>query len=105
LIGGSGNDDLAAGNGADTLTGGSGSNEFVFYQPVINGSAPHDTITDFNASDVAYLVGYSSNEASQDLVSAVSSGGNTTLTLSDNTQITFLDVSSASALRGHVVSF
>ena len=36
--------------------------------------------------------------------SAVVAGGNTTITLTDNTQITFLGVSSAGALSGHIMS-
>jgi hypothetical protein len=38
------------------------------------------------------------------LNNAVSSASNTTLTLSDNTQITFLGVASASVLLGQVFS-
>lgn len=71
---------------------------------MIAGSAPHDVITDFNANDVLYLAGYGSGEAANVLATGVSSGGSTTITLSDNTQITFLDISSVNALA-HVVSF
>ena len=105
LIGGSGNDSLFAGTGSDTFTGGSGSNEFVFYQSVINGASPHDVITDFSSNDVVYLAGYGVGAASNALSAASSSNGATTLTLSDNTQITFLDVASASTLLNHVISF
>jgi hypothetical protein len=61
-------------------------------------------ITDFNANDTVYLAGYGSSEAANALSHATSSGGSTTLTLSDNTQITFQNVASASALTGHLVS-
>ena len=105
LTGGSGNDSLFAGNGSDTFTGGGGSNEFVFYQAVINGAAPHDVITDFNSNDVVYLGGYGAAAAANALSTASSSNGSTTLTLSDNTQITFLDIASATNLVNHVVSF
>ena len=105
LVGGSGNDSLFAGTGADTLSGAGGNNEFVFYKSVIAGGAPHDIITDFNANDTVYLAGYGSGEAARDLNSTASSGGSTTITLSDNTQITFTNVSSATMLNGHIVSF
>jgi hypothetical protein len=77
----------------------------VFYSTVTNCTASHDVITDFDANDVVYLAGYGSGEASNDLNMAVSSGGNTTVALSDNTQITFLGVASANTLSGQVVSF
>ena len=101
IVGGSGNDSLIAGGGSDTLTGGSGNNLFVFLDGHSGGAV---TITDFSTSDLVSFLGYGSSAASAALNGAVSSGGNTTLTLSDNTQITFLGVSSASVLQGHVFS-
>ena len=83
----------------------SGSNEFVFYQSVINGVAPHDVITDFTGNDVVYLAGYGGGAASTALLQATASNGSTTLTLSDHTQITFLNVASVDSLYGKVVSF
>jgi hypothetical protein len=105
LVAGSGNDSLFAGTGADTLTGGAGSDEFVFYRSVIAGHAPTDVITDFTGGDVVYLAGYGSGAASAALSGAVSSGGSTTIALSDSTRITFLNVAGAGALQGHIVSF
>ena len=104
LIGGAGADSLFAGTGADTFTGGGGGNEFVFYKSVVAGSAPRDMITDFNASDSVILSGYGVPAAATALNSATSAAGATTITLSDSTRITFLDVSSAAALQGHVFS-
>jgi Ca2+-binding RTX toxin-like protein len=104
LIGGSGNDSIFAGTGADTMAGGAGTNEFVWYQSVVNGSTPSDVITDFNANDSVILAGYGSGAAAAALTGATSANGSTTLTLSDNTQITFIGIDSASGLTGHVFS-
>ena len=104
LVAGSGNDSLYAGTGADTMTGGTGSDQFVFYRAVISGSAPSDVITDMGSDDVVYLAGYSADEAARVLATAALSGGGTTVTLSDNTRVTFMDVTSAN-LAGHIVSF
>jgi Ca2+-binding RTX toxin-like protein len=101
LIGGSGNDRLVAGPGADTLTGGGGSNGFILINGLDGGSV---VVTDFNSSDSADLLGYGVGAANAALQSAQSAGGNTTITLSDNTQITFLGVSTAGALQGHLFS-
>ena len=101
LVGGSGNDTLIAGPGTDTLTGGAGNNRFVFLDGRGGGTAQ---VTDFTTQDTVELLGYGTAAAATALNNAVSSGGNTTLTLSDNTQITFLGVSSASVLQGHVFS-
>ena len=99
------NDTFVAGAGAVTFTGGSGSDSFLFYQDLTApGGGAHDAIAGFTANDIVHLSGYGGNEAATALTAAVSTGGNTTITLSDNTQITFLDVSSASALSGHIVS-
>lgn len=105
LIGGAGNDSLYAGTSADTFTGGGGQNQFVFYKNVIAGSAPADVITDFNASDTVYLAGYGGGAAASAVASATSSGGSSTITLSDNTSITFLGVSGLSSLASRIVSF
>jgi hypothetical protein len=101
MVGGSGNDTLIAGPGANTLTGGAGSNEFIFISGRDGG---HATITDLSASDQVFLQNYGAGAALQAERTAVSAGGNTTLTLSDNTQITFLGITSVSALIGRIVS-
>jgi hypothetical protein len=61
-------------------------------------------ITDFTGNDMVYLAGYGAGAASAALNGAQQGGGAVTLTLSDNAQITFLDISSVSALAGHIVS-
>jgi Ca2+-binding RTX toxin-like protein len=100
LIGGTGNDTLNAGVGATTMTGGGGVNLFQFGH-VGGGSV---TVTDFNGNDTVLLSGYDTGAANTALANAVSSNGSTTITLSDNTKITFLNVSGATSLTGHVIS-
>ena len=89
---------MQAGAGADTL-GGGGSDLFAFVHGHAGGA---DAITGFTTQDTVGLFNYGSGAASAALQGAVSSGGNTTLTLADNTTITFIGVSSVSALQGHV---
>jgi Ca2+-binding RTX toxin-like protein len=104
MIGGVGSDTLAAGAGMDTLTGNGGNNLFLFNKAVIAGNAPTDIVTDFTSSNNSVLLaGYGAGAADAALTSATSSGGNTTLTLSDNTKITFLNASVAN-LTGHISS-
>ncbi len=110
IIGGSvANDTFVAGTGSDSYIGGSGANTFLFNKAVINATSPNDSITGFLNSTVtggnqAIFQGYGTAEASTALKGAVSGGGDTTLTLSDNTKITFVGVGSASQLAGHVSS-
>ncbi|MGA7799863.1 MAG: calcium-binding protein [Gammaproteobacteria bacterium] len=89
LIGGSGNDVLWAGVGGDTMTGGAGSNAFNF---VDHHAGSNYVITDFTSNDVVNLIGYGANAATNALDSATTSGGSSVISLSDSTQITFLDV-------------
>ncbi|MBV9251146.1 MAG: calcium-binding protein [Acetobacteraceae bacterium] len=101
LVGGAGKDTLMAGSGADTLTGGGGNDLFVFFRNMTGGNT--DTITDFTQNDSLLLSGYGTT-VTQTLSTAVHSGGNTTVTLSDNTRITFVGVSDLNALAGHISS-
>jgi Ca2+-binding RTX toxin-like protein len=103
LVGGSGADTLVSGAGSTTLTGGAGANVFRFLASV-DGSTTQATVTDFNASDTVQLIGYGSVAAANALAGATTIGNSTTITLSDNTKITFLGVSAASALTGHITS-
>ncbi len=103
LVGGSGNDVMVAGTGADTFNTGAGSNEFVFISSVLGGSAQRDVITNFlGGSNSVVLSGGLSTVGSSS--GGIGPASFTTLTLSDNTQITFLGVSSASQLAGHIFS-
>jgi RTX calcium-binding nonapeptide repeat (4 copies) len=98
IVGGSGNDTLVAGSGADTLVGNGASDLFVFFQA--NGAAaPQDYVGGYQSNDLVLLAGYGAAAASIAEAGATSSGGNTTITLADNTRITFLGVGSASSLQ------
>ena len=82
VFGGAGNDTLYAGTGNATLVSGGGTDTFGF----INGfGGGNDSISGFTAADTLKLTGYSAAAA---LASATVSGGNTLITLSDNTRIT-----------------
>jgi hypothetical protein len=102
LFGGSGNDSLFAGAGTETLVGGAGNDQFAFFEAATSGQT--NFIMDFSASDAVFLIGYGADQATTALANAQSLGGSTTLTLSDNTQITFVGVDSASGLDGHVIA-
>ncbi|MCW4589868.1 hypothetical protein NO263_04655 [Gluconacetobacter entanii] len=92
-VGGSGNNTLIGGSGNNTLSGANGINDFIF----INGHAGgQDIIKDFGKSsaNVVELSGYNMTQASlQDmLANATVTGGNTTISLSDHTRVTFVGV-------------
>ncbi len=96
MVGGAGNDALIAGSGSDTMTGGAGENAFVF----INGAAGgNDFITDYSANDTVELFGYGGAAGSAALTAATEAGGATTVSLSDNTKITFENVSTPSSIK------
>jgi Ca2+-binding RTX toxin-like protein len=102
MVGGSGADTLLAGAGADTMAGGAGSNIFAFFQGATSGH--HDFITDFNANDSVYIIGYDSTQSASSLEKNATVGpGGVTLTLSDSTQITFSNLSSTNPLDGHIL--
>ena len=48
------------------------------------------------------LIGYSFGEATAAIAGAQTTGGSTTITLSDNTKITFTGVTDPAALTGHI---
>ncbi|MCX2560549.1 calcium-binding protein [Acetobacter farinalis] len=100
FIGGSASDTLVAGVGDATLTGGSGAaNVFGFRDGVAGADY---TVTDFGsaAGNSVLLVDYdyTASQFQQDVLDkATHDGNNTTITLSDNSKITFVDVSSLTA--------
>jgi len=104
MIGGSGNDTLVAGAASSTMTGGAGNNDFVFFRDHTAAAGNINIVTDFNSNDVVLLQGYGSGQAATALASAVTSSGSTTLTLSDNTKITFVGLSGTGELINHIAS-
>ena len=102
MVGGIGNDTFSAGAGTDTMVGAGGHNLFLFTKAVLT-AAPTDVVDQFTSNDQVLLAGYGAGEAAQALGTATSAFNNTTLTLSDNTKITFLNTS-LSQLIGHVSS-
>ena len=103
LIGGAGNDTLTNGEGADTLTGGGGENSFYFWAN-LGGPAAHSVISDFSAIDSVFLGNYGAGAPDAAIAGATTAGGSTTITLSDNTTITFAGVTNTGALTGHIFS-
>jgi Ca2+-binding RTX toxin-like protein len=102
LVGGAGNDFINANAGSDTLIGGGGANAFGFFSA--NGGPSAKVIGDFSGLDTVYLQGYGADAAATAIAGATTAGGSTTITLSDNTKITFTGVTSSAALTGHIVS-
>ena len=96
LAGGLGNDALLAGTGVNTLTGGGGNDQFIFTHGFAGGT---DVITDFNSNDLSFLSGYGSAAGANALASATVSGGATTIALSDNTKITFDNITSPGSIK------
>lgn len=94
FIGGTGSDTLVAGVGDATMTGGSGAmNYFAFRDGIAGGNY---TITDFGsaAGNIVGLLNYTQSDLTNALSTATTSGNNTTIKLSDNTTITFDNVTS-----------
>jgi parallel beta-helix repeat protein len=87
LFAGSGSDTIVAGTGNAQMVAGSGPGLFVFSNGLAGGS---DIIWNFtHGLDHVLLANYSANAVPTALASAVTSGGSTTITLSDHTVITF----------------
>jgi len=102
IVSGSGNDTLTLGSGADTLNSGSGTD--VFYILKAQTAGAQDFITNASiTNDTFNFIGYgSSSSAAQLIASATTGSSGVTLTLSDNTKVTFTNLTSASSLTGHV---
>jgi hypothetical protein len=99
LTGGSGNDAFVTGSGFETLTGGTGDNVFGILADS-TGAGAHITITDFGASagNLYEFIGFTGDP----VVSETESSAGVTLTLTDNTTVTFLG-ETASGLNGHLI--
>jgi hypothetical protein len=107
MVAGSGNDTFVAGSGSETLQSGTGNDLFAFAQGYlsIGGGGGHDYLTNFlSGNDSVALYNYGANAAQDALNNATVSGGNVTIALSDNTQITFVGVDNTAALEGKIFS-
>jgi Ca2+-binding RTX toxin-like protein len=90
LAGGSGDDVIAAGSGTDSIYTGLGTDSVWFYKPVA--SDVKDTITDFDPNnDTLILQGYTSHTVTSQ------AGAPLTITLSDSSTITFLNLTTSQA--------
>jgi hypothetical protein len=91
IDGGAGNDIIWGGAGDDTLTGGAGKDTFV-----IESNSGNDTITDFQKSDIINVIDPAITDYASFIAALVDDGsGNSTLTLTDGTTVTFIGYTSA----------
>lgn len=94
LLGGTGNDTFAGGTGASTMVGGSGKDIFEFVRSLDGGV---DLVQNFTTADKIDLVGYGPHAVQDALNSQTFSNGSVTITLADNTRVTFAGVSELTA--------
>lgn len=90
-VSGQGADTFVGGSGQATMVGGSGKETFEFMKGQSGGT---DLIQNFNSSDKIILSGYGANAVTDALATQARAHGSVTITLSDNTKITFSDLSS-----------
>ena len=88
---------------SNPLVGGGGVNGFYFWSGQ-GGTAANHVIGDFSAIDYVLLGNYGADAPAAAIAGATTAGGSTTITLSDNTKITFSGVTSSAALTGHIFS-
>jgi Ca2+-binding RTX toxin-like protein len=101
LVGGSAGDQLMAGSGNDTMKTGAGNDSIFFWKGNAGGT---DIITDFTSgSDVVILAGYGTGADTTALSTLKVSGSSSTITLSDNTSITFTSVTSLTAANFKII--
>jgi Ca2+-binding RTX toxin-like protein len=98
MIGSHANDIFFGGRGFATMTGNGGSDTFSFGNTATH-TGGTDIITDFNSSDVFVLCDYGANAAQNALNAASVSDGSTVVRLSDNTTITFLNVTNPGSIH------
>ena len=95
MYGGSGHDLMIAGAGGDLMDGGAGAMNFTFVDGMTNAAKTY-TVLNYHHGDAVTLSGYGA-----DPFTSSSAGGNTTLSLSDGTKITFQGVASGNDLNIH----
>jgi Ca2+-binding RTX toxin-like protein len=89
LIGGSGSDTFFGGAGSSTMLGGSGDDVFTFVKSLNGGT---DLVMNFTSLDKIDLQGYGSNAVKDALASQTYANGSVTITLPDNTRVTFAGI-------------
>ncbi len=92
LVGGRFNSTIA-GSGNVTLKGGLGNDTFLFKNGYAGGQAYVEDLTSTDVVNLAYY-GYDATSVSNLIASATVAGGNSTIMLSDSTQITFVGITS-----------
>ena len=93
ITGGTGSDTFNAAAGNATITGGTGDSLFVFTKGQAGGQ---DLITDFTSgADTVSLVGYGPTAIADAVASQTFVAGTATITLTDNTKITFSGLSTS----------
>ena len=97
IVGGSGSDYYSTGVGNEVFVAGQGTDVFGLNTIAGSAGADHITIYDFSAADSVSFVGQDQNAA---LNTGTVANNNLTITLSDNTTVTFVGVTS---LTGHTV--
>ena len=90
LIGGSGNDTFFGGTGSSTMLGGSGDDVFSFVKSLDGGT---DLVVNFTSADKIDLQGYGPHAVKDALASQTYANGSVTITLDDNTRVTFAGIS------------
>ena len=90
LTGGSGNDTFYGGTGASTMLGGSGNDIFAFVKSLNGGT---DLVMNFTSADKIDLQGFGKHAVQDALASQTFADGSVTITLPDNTRVTFAGVS------------
>lgn len=98
MIGSKGPDTFYGGAGFATMTGNGGADVFMFGNTATH-TGGTDIITDFSSSDLFAVSGYGANAAQNALNAATVAAGSTTVKLSDNTTITFLDVTNPGSIH------
>jgi len=96
IFGGEGKNTFVAGTGAASITAGPGAKDvFEFMKSAGGGKELVSGLTDISQVHID-LVGYGSNEVAYALAHQSVTNGSVTVTLSDNTQVTFQDLGSLS---------
>jgi Ca2+-binding RTX toxin-like protein len=94
---------MFVGPGSATLTGGGDDDLFAFFNSATDGQG--NVITDFDASgDIVIFSGYSTLESASSLQNAaIVDASGVTLTLSDDTTVTFSNLTASSQLNGRIL--